>query len=132
MRACEVVCEILESWTSVGTRDIARIREIVLESRFAGPAGLTDGGLVALAGECLQEMLFLHKKLGILVDKKVANNEIWYISEWLKDNRANDKRVTNSTVEDLSDFLGSEIFYYANGAKKNGIGEFLKKGAKAI
>ena len=83
-RACEIVCNILETWSSVSTSDIAKIREIVLTKKFNGAAGLNDDGLVALVGESFQEMRFLHIKLGITFDSTVADNEMWYISEWLK------------------------------------------------
>lgn len=128
-RACEIVCNILETWSSVSTSDIVKIREIVLTKKFSGAAGLNDDGLVALVGESFQEMRFLHIKLGITFNSAVADNEMWYISEWLKENRINDQRVKDSSVSELSRFLGTEIYEYANNTGKGGIKlkDFLKR-----
>ncbi|WP_302749768.1 hypothetical protein [uncultured Prevotella sp.] len=128
-RACEIVCNILETWPSVSTDNIATIREIVLKKKFTGAAGLSDDGLVALVGESFQEMRFLHIKLGITFDKVVADNEMWYISEWLKENRINDRRVKDSSVRELSHFLGTEIYEYAEatGSGNVKLKDFLKR-----
>lgn len=128
-RACEIVCNIFETWPSVKIEDISDIRKIILKQKFAGAAGLNDSGLIALVGETFQEMRFLHIKLGIQFDNDVADKELWYISEWLKENRFNDQRVKRSSVEELSRFLGTEIFEYADNTGKGNekIREFLKK-----
>ena len=112
-RSCEVVVGILETWPSISTSDIVRIRDIVLSKKFNSVSGLTDDGLVALTGDAYEEMCFLHEKLCITVDEDVANREIWYISERLKKKRKNDMRVKQSTVRELSSFLGTEVFKYA-------------------
>ena len=128
-RACEIVCNILETWSSVSTDDIATIRETVLKKKFTGAAGLSDDGLVALVGESFQEMRFLHIKLGIKFDSDVADREMWYISEWLKENRINDRRVRDSSVRELSRFLATEIYEYAEatGSGNVKLKDFLKR-----
>ena len=128
-RACEIVFNILETWSSVSTDDIATIRETVLKKKFTGVAGLSDDGLVALVGESFQEMRFLHIKLGIKFDSDVADREMWYISEWLKENRINDRRVRDSSVRELSRFLATEIYEYAEatGSGNVKLKDFLKR-----
>lgn len=128
-RACEIVCNILENNPCISSENIADVRKNVLEKKFVGVAGMTEKALVTLVGESFQEMRFLHQKLGIAFDKNVANREMWYISEWLKENRINDQLVQSHSVESLSRFLADEIYKYAEGAKK-GVeiwGEFLNK-----
>ena len=128
-RSCEIVCNILETWPSVSTDDIAIIRETVLKKKFTGAAGLSDDGLVALVGESFQEMRFLHIKLEIKFDNDVADREMWYISEWLKENRINDRRVRDSSVRELSRFLATEIYEYAEatGSGNVKLKDFLKR-----
>ena len=97
--------------------------------RRCGSGWLRLFRLVALVGESFQEMRFLHIKLVITFDKVVADNEMWYISEWLKENRINDRRVKDSSVRELSHFLGTEIYEYAEatGSGNVKLKDFLKR-----
>lgn len=112
-RPCQIINEIFDSWKNVDSTDIAEIRDIVFEKKNVGPAGLNEDGLVTLAGEIFQEMMYLYDRLHIKRTPKIADEEIWYISEWFKNNRTEDYLVASSSTRELASFIGSKVYWVA-------------------
>ena len=91
---CETVVNIIATWPKVTRNDIARIRHIVMERYFPSAESPTDKGLEQQIGHAFQEMRYLHQYLNdnVIGDgKKIFEDEMWYLTEWLRHNRINYK-----------------------------------------
>lgn len=125
--SCQIVAELIKKMHKVTTSDIAKIREIllektteeVIEKKEAGNKYLQDEDLIILAGRTFHEMMFLFKYLNIetKTNKKLKDDEFWYMAEWLRRNRINDISVRRRAQKTLADFLGEKVYYLATEAE---------------
>lgn len=86
---CETVVNIIATWPRVTRNDIEHIRHIVMEKYYPDPK-IAEDGIEAQIGYAFQEMRYLHLYLNANVlgdEKKLLEDEIWYLVEWLQRNR---------------------------------------------
>lgn len=117
---CQTVADILTNWPQVTHSDIPRIRDIVCKKYYPNVC-MEDKGIITQFGEVFQEMMALHIQLnnGIINDReKLSNDEVWYITEWLKNNRVNyswkGKKLFNYETKPLSRDFGDVLYWLIN------------------
>lgn len=86
---CEIVVNITLTWPNVTRSDIEHVRDIVMNHYFPSPK-IDEEGIEHQIGYAFQEMRYLHRWLngGMIGDeKKLLEDEMWYLVEWLKRNK---------------------------------------------
>ena len=125
---CETVSNIIATWPSVTRNDIPRIRNIVSDKYFSTGC-VSDTGILTRLGEVFQEMIALHVYLndGVIGNRsKLSDDEFWYITEWLQNNRINytwqGKKLYSYETKSLSRTFTDNI-YWIIGQQKVGLAD---------
>ena len=123
---CETVVNIVATWPKVTRNDIERIRHIVMERYFPSTESPTDEGLEQQIGHAFQEMRYLHQYLNnnVIGDgKKIFEDEMWYLTEWLKKNRINyileGKPLFKHEIEYLSKYFSDKLIWLIDEKKRH-------------
>lgn len=132
---CETVVNIITTWPSVTRNDIPRIRDIVANKYFAEGC-VSDVGILNKLGDVFQEMMALHVYIndGVVGDRsKLSDDEFWYITEWLQNNRLNYKWKTRRLYDyetlSLSRMFSDGIYWIIGEIKKGSdpFNEFMEQ-----
>lgn len=114
---CETVVNIIATWPCVTRNDIPRIRNIVADKYFA-PSCVTDDGIIYGLGNVFQEMMALHVFIndGVIGDRsKLSDDEFWYITEWLQNNRVNyrwkGRHLYDYETKTLAEMLSDSVYW---------------------
>ena len=86
---CETVVNIIATWPRVTRNDIEHVRQDVMEKYFPDHK-IAEEGIETQIGYAFQEMRYLHLYLNANIigdEKKLLEDEMWYLTEWLQRNR---------------------------------------------
>ena len=115
---CETVVNIIATWPKVTRNDIERIRHIVMEKYYPSFEKISDEGLEKQIGHAYQEMRYLHQFLNNNVigdERKLFEDEMWYLTEWLQRNRINyelkNRFLFKYDTRSLSKYLTDKILW---------------------
>lgn len=125
---CEIVVNIIATWSRVTRNDIEHIRQIVMERLFPAPM-IEEEGIEAQIGHAFQEMRYLHLYLNANVigdEKKLLEDEMWYLVEWLQRNRVCYKLkgqfLYKHDTKSLSKYYTDKVVWVIDEMKKHNAG----------
>ena len=121
---CEIVVNITLTWPSVTRSDIERVRDIVMNHYFPSPK-IDEEGIEQQIGYAFQELRYLHRWIncGMIGDeKKLLEDEMWYLVEWLKRNKKcytlKGRYLYEVDTRSLSKYYTDKIVWIINERKK--------------